>query len=108
MVATRTRSGRATRTGRLRAPDLRSIYERIEPDALDLGRKGRIAHSRSDAGVENPKFGSGRLGYAALDLTFQQRINAAKRLPPSHDGERRADRQHRVDGRGHADVERGF
>jgi len=64
-------------------PDLRSIYERIEPDALDLGRKGRIAHSRPDAGVENPKSGSGRPGYAALDLTFQQRINAAKRLPPA-------------------------
>lgn len=76
----------ASRVGRPRAPDLRGIFGRIEQDALDIGQGGRIVRSRSEGALDDPnsrdRAGGGRR-FAALDLSFQQRINAARRLPPA-------------------------
>ena len=86
MAGAQAKFGGSSRVGKPRAPDLRSIFGRIEQDALDIGKGGKIARSRSDAPLDDRNSGQGAVGgrgYAALDLTLQQRVNAARRLPPA-------------------------
>ena len=86
MARAQVKSRGSSRVGRLRTPDLREIFGRIEQDALDLGRRGKIVRSRSDGPLNDPTSG-GRAGgggrFAPLDLSIQQRVNAARRLPPA-------------------------
>jgi len=86
MAGAQAKFGGSSRVGKPRAPDLRSIFGRIEQDALDIGKGGKIARSRSDAPLDDRNSGQGAVGgrrFAALDLTLQQRVNAARRLPPA-------------------------
>jgi len=72
----------ASHIGKPRTADLRAIYGRIEAEALDLGKGGKIVRSRPEPIV--PKSGESRGGgRAALPLSVQQRVNAARRLPPA-------------------------
>jgi hypothetical protein len=86
MAGAQAKFGGSSRVGKPRAPDLRGIFGRIEEDAFDIGKGGKIARSRPDGPLDDSKSG-GRAGggrrFAALDLTLQQRINAARRLPPA-------------------------
>ena len=82
MAGAQAKFGGAARIGKPRAPDLRAIYGRIEAEALDLGKGGKIARSRP----EPMDFGGGKGGGSrppALNLSIRQRVNAAKRLPPA-------------------------
>ena len=73
--------GGAARVGKPRSPDLRSIYGRIEAEALDLGKGGKIVRSPSET-MDGPG-GQGGSGRRALNLSIGQRVNAARRLPPA-------------------------
>ena len=72
----------AARIGKPRAADLCAIYRRIEAEALDLGKGGKITRSRSEPVEARTGQGSGG-GRKALSLSVRQRVNAAKRLPPA-------------------------
>jgi len=83
MATGRVKLGRPSRVGTPRAPDLQSIYGRIEKDALDLGRGGKIVRSRVAGPSSEPVRDRGGRSCAALDLSLGQRVNAARRLPPA-------------------------
>ena len=81
MAGAQGKFGGAARIGKPRAGDLRAIYGRIEAEALDLGKGGKIVRSRTDPmHARGEQGGSGR---AALSLSVRQRVNAARRLPPA-------------------------
>ena len=82
MAGAQGKFGGAARIGKPRAADLRAIYGRIEAEAVDLGKGGKIARSRSEPVEAKAGQGSGG-GRKALSLSVRQRVNAAKRLPPA-------------------------
>lgn len=82
MAGAQARFGGAARVGKPRAPDLRAIYGRIEAEALDLGKGGKIARSRPEPLDSGAGQGGGSRS-PALNLSIRQRVNAAKRLPPA-------------------------
>ena len=83
MADVQAKFGGAARIGKPRAADLRAIYGRIEADALDLGKGGKIARSRPEPSDVKPLQGGGGGRRAALPLSVRQRVNAARRLPPA-------------------------
>lgn len=82
MASAQAKFGGAARVGKPRAPDLRAIYGRIEAEALDLGKGGKIARSRPELMEARAGQGGGHRP-PALNLSIRQRVNAAKRLPPA-------------------------
>ena len=82
MAGAQAKFGGAARIGKPRVADLRAIYGRIEADALDLGKGGKIARSRPEPSDVKSVQGDGG-GRKALALSVRQRVNAARRLPPA-------------------------
>lgn len=83
MAGAQAKFGGAARIGKPRAADLRAIYGRIEADALDLGKGGKIARSRPEPSDVKSVQGGGGGRRAALPLSVRQRVNAARRLAPA-------------------------
>ncbi len=82
MAGAQAKFGGAARIGKPRSPDLRAIYGRIEAEALDLGKGGKIARSRPEP-MEMRSGQGGGSRPPALNLSVRQRVNAARRLPPA-------------------------
>ena len=85
MVAVRPFSGLGSPVGKPRAPDMQALFKDVETALFDIGKGGRVVRRRRRTETRGSEHSStGRGGrFGPLALSAQQRLAAARRLPPA-------------------------